>query len=124
MPDHDAEIDAAVKFLRDIVNKAAIDALGRSEEARQIIDRLADFDLKAVLKVSVATASLSTPLERAQRLAAEPRLCPYCKTAKMKGNVVRERVSGQDEQEVIEGMQVRFYCSLCGFGDVAPILPE
>lgn len=69
----------------------------------------------------------STADERAKAagdVAAQVRWCPNCSTPetpfRMRASVVLDRVGG-GARDAIEGTQVRFTCSLCGYGEVEPI---
>lgn len=153
-PDPREELDAQMIALREILQKAVMDAIQGSSEAQKIVDdaEKAGFIVRLSTGVSLfreeqveeipeslpditggEPMQLLTPprpekeslLERASRIVTERRWCPHCSTTAtpyyLKSHIVKERVAGTGERDVIEGLQVRFNCSLCGYGEVEPI---
>lgn len=61
----------------------------------------------------------------AARLIRESRHCPRCSTARkpwlMVAKIVRERIGGPFEREVIGAAQVRWKCGLCHFGEIVTL---
>ena len=58
----------------------------------------------------------------AARLIREARVCPRCSTARkpwlMVAKIVKERIGGPFEFEVICAAQVRWTCGLCLYGEL------
>ena len=61
----------------------------------------------------------------AARLVREARVCPRCSTKHkpwlMIAKIIRERIGGPFEREVIGAAQVRWKCGLCHFGAIVTL---
>lgn len=119
------EHDARLAALRDIANHAAVSALSSNAEALAHITALEAAGYRIRLTVGVALQRAELAADAVRRLMAERRTCPHCSTPEapfhLRGHFVRDRVRGSNEPDVLEGSQVRFTCSLCGYGEVEPI---
>lgn len=117
--------DDPVTALRKLVYETALNAVKDSEAIREMVVELQRTGNQIRLDVCVAIRNNPPDWEKAEKRATQRRKCPCCSTGKtpfwMRGRVVRERVKGEDDHEAMEGPQVRFACSLCGYGEVEPI---
>lgn len=130
----EAEIDANLAWLRELANQAAIEAIKTSAKATALGHEFEALGFRMLLTVGMAlrrivpTADQRPPAADAGKLANQRRPCPCCSThavaVPMRGHVVRDRVAGAGEHDVIEGAQVRFTCSACGYGEVVPVAAE
>lgn len=123
-----ARIDELVNYLKEVVNAASLNAIKVSRDVQNVIRELEQAGFKIRLTVGVAVRRLEEPVEFAARVGAQRRTCPHCSTDStpfyMKATIVKDRVKSEGEHDVIEGFQVRFHCSLCGYGEVEPVPPE
>src|SRR4051812_27090874 len=116
-----------IEALRALIYRAALDAVQGSDEIRAIVAQLQRAGHRIRVDVCAAVRCAPPDWIAAERVARQRRWCPRCSQKDnpfyLRGRIVRERILASGDREVIEGPQVRFACSLCGYGEVEPIGP-
>lgn len=130
-------VEALLTKIRDIANGAARDAIVGSLEVRDYLEQLNTMGFRIQLTVGIAVvrkavdpppqseADRAEICRRAAALQVKVRTCPHCSTEtqqyRLRSTFVPERVAESGSHGVIEGAQVRWSCSLCGYGEVDPL---
>ena len=120
--------DELVIKLRDIA-LSAISAASVSDEGSVVIERLEELGYRVNVRVEVCIRPDIIPVVQITPTVVQGdemiqrRCCPVCTTnlnnkVWMKRTEVTERISGNKEREVLKGAQVRYVCSVCGYGEV------
>jgi hypothetical protein len=122
------KVDETLSALKDIANRGALEALKKDLNALPLIEALHSAGLRLQLTVGVVAMPAGPTRdqeEMAKGLASQRRWCPHCSIPEspfhLRSHIVKERVAGDGERDVIEGLQVRFTCSICGYGEVESV---
>jgi hypothetical protein len=119
--------DPRMTTLRVLICQTASEALRDSSEVRSLVTELRRSGIQVAIKLSGSVAWTEVDWSAAERTARQRRWCPNCSTPEeplhLRGRLVRERVASPDDHEVVEAPQVRWTCSLCGYGEVEPVTP-
>lgn len=118
-----------VEKLRLLVDQVARDAVAESADVRIMIAELRREGYVFTIAVGTGIEWRPPDVAGAEALCQEVRMCPLCSAGqprpwRMRANVVRDRVAGGKEREVVEGFQVRWHCGRCGYGEIASLVRE
>ena len=123
------EEDERIEHLRQLVRDVAAKAIGESAE---VLEAVKDLKLRGYkLNVTIGTGIEWQPpdIEAAEAAVRAKRWCPICSPGRpipwpLLGSVVADRVAAQGEREVICGLQIRWRCGMCGYGEVQPLVAQ